>query len=105
MVNRSWPFSSSAPSSKDRSIMRPEIWGVTVTDSKAPLRPISSRYTGTSCVVARVTVTSGANCGRPAACVLFFEQPDIASKPTSAAIVLIILVQFIQLSGRPRDLP
>ena len=37
------PFFRSAPSSKCRSVIRPETWGVTVTDSNAPPLPISSR--------------------------------------------------------------
>src|SRR5437660_11893489 len=82
----------------------PEICGVTVTDSKAPLRPISSRYTGTSWAVAAATVTSGADCGGPAAWVLFLAHPEITSKTASAAAAVISLLHFIQvLRSPPRD--
>src|SRR5205807_6410243 len=79
----------------------PEICGVTVTDSKAPLRRISSRYTGTSWAVAGATVTSGADCGGPAACVLFLAHPEINSKAASAAIPLLHFIQ--RLRSPPRD--
>ena len=51
---------------------------------------------GTFRVAARATVTRGANCGNPAASVLFFEHPDMASKAASAAIAPIVLLHFIQ---------
>jgi hypothetical protein len=45
--------------------------------------------------VARAAVTSGANCGGPAACVLFLAHPDSASKTANIGIVAITLVLFI----------
>src|SRR5258706_14442835 len=48
--------------------MRPGTCGVTVTDSNAPLRPISSRYVGTARETAGAAVTSGATGGGAAAC-------------------------------------
>src|SRR5260370_5468691 len=50
--------------------MRPGTCGVTVTDSNAPLRPISSRYVGTARETAGAAVTSGAMGGGAAACAL-----------------------------------
>src|SRR4029077_10291149 len=50
--------------------MRPGTCGVTVTDSNAPLRPISSRYVGTARETAGAAVTSGRVRGGAAACAL-----------------------------------
>src|SRR5215467_10716669 len=46
---------------------RPATCGVTVTDSNAPLRPISLRYVGTSRDAARAIVTDGAKLAGAAA--------------------------------------
>src|SRR4030088_2295815 len=49
-------------------MMRPGTCGVTVTDSNAPLRPLSSRYVGTARETAGAAVTSGAIGGGSDAC-------------------------------------
>ena len=103
----SCPFFSSAPSSKCRSVMRPATWGVTVTDSKAPLRPISSRYTGTSRDVAAATVTSGAiGIGGAAwllACCIPRQRPT--RRPTPPSLKSHILFSLVVVPLRRRGPP
>src|SRR5258708_39099508 len=72
-------------------MMRPGTCGVTVTDSNAPLRPISSRYVGTARETAGAAVTSGAIGGGAAACAFSRLQavtaagaPNILRGPTPA---------------------
>src|SRR5712692_2103627 len=71
--------------------MRPGTCGVTVTDSNAPLRPISSRYVGTARETAGAAVTSGARGGGAAACafsrlhaVAAVSAPTTLRVPTAA---------------------
>src|SRR5450432_4189433 len=71
--------------------MRPGTCGVTVTDSNAPLRPISSRYVGTARETAGAAVTSGAMGGDAAACafsrlhaVAAVSAPSTLRVPTAA---------------------
>src|ERR1700733_8645872 len=63
--------------------MRPPTCGVTVTASKAALRPISSRYRGTSCAAAFTTETSG-NGIAGAACTLPLLHASVA--PSASAV-------------------
>src|ERR1700730_8554129 len=70
--------------------MRPGTCGVTVTDSNAPLRPISSRYVGTAREIAGAVVTSDAK-GGAAACafsrlhaVAAVSAPSRVRVPTAA---------------------
>src|SRR5260221_14107562 len=71
-------------------MMRPGTCGVTVTDSNAPLRPISSRYVGTAGEPAGAAVTSGAIGGGAAApafrlhAVAAVSAPSTVSVPTAA---------------------
>src|ERR1700676_3907051 len=81
MVKSNWPLVSCAPSWKVRSRMRPGTCGVTVTDSNAPFRPISSRYVGTSREMARVAVTSGATNGKPPAAAPWVLQAVVGPTP------------------------
>src|SRR5882672_3678246 len=71
--------------------MRPGTCGVTVTDSNAPLRPISSRYVGTARETAGAAVTSGAMGGGAAArafsrlhAVATVSAPNTLRVPTAA---------------------
>src|SRR5579862_4439717 len=71
--------------------MRPGTCGVTVTDSNAPLRPISSRYVGTARETAGAAVTRGAMSGGAAACafsrlhaVANVSAPITVTVPTAA---------------------
>ena len=67
--------------------MRPATCGVTVTDSNAPLRPISLRYVGTSREAAREIVTDGAKLAGAAAAVPAFglSQADVETSASAAS--------------------
>src|SRR6476646_6549945 len=65
--------------------MRPASWGMTVTDSNAPLRPISLRYVGTSRDAAREIVTIGAALGGAAAPAFPLLHADVDTNASAAS--------------------
>src|SRR5688572_2389905 len=102
ILKRRSPALTSAPSWNPISRIRPVSCGWIVTISRATVRPISSRYTGTSSATAAIAVTGVGNSGGgPVFAASFFWHPDpaISRARSTACVDFISLLLVPEWSG------